>query len=99
MIRVIDILNRTDRKKCGKDKNLNVQNGLFGMNIVRGGATHLCSGYIPAWARLTPFPCKFPESFSVEMAVAGAVAGIWAYAQNAEKTFRVCLFNQKNIAR
>lgn len=78
MIRVIDILNRADRNKCGKSKNSMIQNSSLGMNIARGGATHSCSGHIPAWARLTPFPCKFPESFSVEMTVAGAVAGVWA---------------------
>lgn len=37
MIRVIDILNRTDRNKCGKSENLTIQNSPLGMNVARGG--------------------------------------------------------------
>ena len=37
MIRVIDILNRADRNKYCKCKVAIIQNGLFGMNVARGG--------------------------------------------------------------
>lgn len=37
MIRVIDILNRTDRNKCGKSKDFVSQNGLLGINVAGGG--------------------------------------------------------------
>lgn len=44
MIRVIDILNRTDRNKCGKSENLTIQNSPLGMNVARGGYTFVqCS--------------------------------------------------------
>lgn len=36
MIRVIDILNRTDRNKYGKSENL-TKNSPLGMNVARGG--------------------------------------------------------------
>lgn len=78
MIRVIDILNRTDRNKCGKSKDFVIQNGLLGINVAEGGAAYLCSALCPAWTFLTTFPCKILESLSVKTTVASAVAGVWA---------------------
>ena len=85
MIRVIDILNRTDRNKCGKSKDFVIQNGLLGINVAgRGGAAYLCSALCPAWTFLTAFPCKSLENFSVKTTASSAVAGVWAYALNAD---------------
>ena len=78
MIRVIDILNRAGRNKYCKCKVAIIQNGLFGMNVARGGAVYLCSIPYPAWTFLTAFPCKSLENFSVKTTAAGAVAGVWA---------------------
>lgn len=99
MIRVIDILNRTDRNKCGKSENLTIQNSPLGMNVARGGGTRSCSALCSIPTHLTVFSCKFLESFSVKTTAAGAVAGVLACVQNAEKILSVCPFNQKNIAR
>ena len=43
MIRVIDILNRTDRNKCGKSKDFVIQNGLLGINVAGRGGLLICA--------------------------------------------------------
>lgn len=48
MIRVIDILNQTDRNKYGKRKDLVAQNSPLGMNVAGGGYTFVqCSALGP----------------------------------------------------
>lgn len=84
MIRVIDILNRTDRNKCGKSKDFVVQNDLLGINVAGGGAAYLCSALSPVWTFLTAFPSKSLENFSVKTTASSAVAGVWACVQNAD---------------
>lgn len=52
MIRVIDILNRTDRNKCGKSKDFVIQNGLLGINVAeRGGGLLICAVLCPRFGR------------------------------------------------